>query len=73
MKYYLRRFILGIITSPVSMAFYSMFYIALVSLGASESTWKYLIVNLPAIACAHIIGVTFLPNLLRVVDRFTDN
>ena len=71
MKYYIRRFIFGIITSPVSMALYSMLYFALVVLGASESTWKYLVVNLPAIAWSHIMAVTFLPNIMRAVDRLT--
>jgi hypothetical protein len=71
MKYYIRRFFLGIITSPVSMALYSMFYFALVVLGASDSTWKYLVANLPAIAWCHIMAVTFLPNIMRLVDRLT--
>lgn len=71
MKYYIRRFIFGIITSPVSMALYASFYLALVLLGANDSTWYHLAVNLPVIAFTHIVAVTFLPNIMRVVDRLT--
>jgi hypothetical protein len=69
MKFYIRRLVVGIITSPISMALYALLYFALVVLGASESSWKYLVVNLPAIAWAHVVAVTFLPNIMRVVDR----
>lgn len=57
MKYYVRRFIAGIITAPVGCVLYGLIYVALAGVGATPT--GSISDNLIPVAIAWVIWFTF--------------
>lgn len=70
MKYVIRRFVFGIVTLPIAFAGYGLVYFGLGLLsefgGASVTAYLY---NLTAIGFGYVVVVTFMPQVLGLVDK----
>ncbi len=68
MKYTIRRFIFGIVTTPIALAGYGLVYFGLGLLGGGASVTAYLN-NITAICFGYLIAITFIPQIFRLVDK----
>jgi hypothetical protein len=76
MKFYVRRFIVAVVTLPIVFTVYAALYFGLGSLALNEvDTFVPLgpfLHNLPAIGFGYVVTVVLLPQIYNLVNRLTD-
>jgi hypothetical protein len=76
MKFYVRRFIVAVVTLPIVFTVYAALYFGLGSLALNEvDTFVPLgpyLYNLPAIGFGYVVTVVLLPQIYNLVNRLTD-
>jgi hypothetical protein len=76
MKFYVRRFIVAVVTLPVAFTAYAALYFGLGSLALNQvDTFVPIgpfLHNLPAIGFGYVVTIVLLPQIYNLVDRLTD-
>lgn len=67
-KYTFRRFIAGIITTPIAMGLYFLLWAVLIA-GGAEGTFETFKENLPLISVMWVIAWTFGPDFMRYLEK----
>jgi hypothetical protein len=76
MKFYLRRFIVAVVTLPIVFTVYAALYFGIGLLTLADANdfvpiGPYLY-NLPAIGFGYVVTIVLLPQIYNLVDRLTD-
>jgi hypothetical protein len=77
MKFYVRRFIVAVVTLPIVFTVYAALYFGIGLLTMADDITAYVpigpyLYNLPAIGFGYVVTIMLLPQIYNLVDRLTD-